>query len=309
MRKKVILVVGIATIAAIVVLSFVLGRSLRVTNQNSTETYPLLAKRLFIENPNDTRINFSPLRKDLNNYFKQNNIKGSIYFEYLPTGTSIRVNPDTRYQAASLMKLPVAMELYKANEKGLLNLDEKIILKQDWLNDGYGSLYEKGVGYELTLREAAKILLTESDNTALRAILASTDGKLDTSELALGSLDIEFSLNQDDSINIGTRSYASFLKCLYFACYNTKQDSQEILDLLTSTPFSDRIVAGVNDQNIKIAHKIGVFNTQVQSDCGIVYLENNNYLLCVMLESSDTEETNAVFKAMSEKVYNFVKPI
>ena len=127
--------------------------------------------------------------------------------------------------------------------------------------------------------------------------------------LALGSLDIEFSLNQDDSINIGTRSYASFLKCLYFACYNTKQDSQEILDLLTSTPFSDRIVAGVNDQNIKIAHKIGVFNTQVQSDCGIVYLENNNYLLCVMLESSDTEETNAVFKAMSEKVYNFVKPI
>jgi len=306
MRKKVLWAVGIATIAAVIVLSFVLGRSLRVTNQSSTNTYPLLAKRLFIENPNDTRINFSPLRKDLNNYFKQNNIKGSVYFEYLPTGTSIRVNPDTRYQAASLMKLPVAMELYKASEKGLVNLDDTIELKQEWLNDGYGSLYEKGVGYQLTLREAAKILLTESDNTALRAVLASTEGKLDTSELALGSLDIEFSLNQDDSINIGTRSYASFLKCLYFACYNTKQDSQEILGLLTSTPFNDRIVAGVNDQNIKIAHKIGVFNTQVQSDCGIVYLENNNYLLCVMLESNDTAETNAIFKAISEKVYKFV---
>ena len=274
---------------------------------NTNNDFPLLAKRLFVENPNDTRINFSPLRKELNNYFKENNIKGSVYFEYLPTGTSIRINPDTKYQAASLMKLPVAMELYKASEKGVVNLDEKIKLKEAWLNSGYGTLYEKGAGYELTLREAAQILLTESDNTALRAILASTEGKLDTSELALGSLDIEFSLNQDDSINIGTRSYASFLKCLYFACYNTKEDSQEILSYLTETPFNDRITAGIDNKSIKVAHKIGVFNTKVQSDCGLVYLENNDYILCIMLEADDSTATNAVFKAMSEKVYNFVK--
>jgi len=306
-NKKKILVIFLLILGILITLIAIFYMRTTKPLNNTNNDFPLLAKRLFVENPNDTRINFSPLRKELNNYFKENNIKGSVYFEYLPTGTSIRINPDTKYQAASLMKLPVAMELYKASEKGVVNLDEKIKLKEAWLNSGYGTLYEKGAGYELTLREAAQILLTESDNTALRAILASTEGKLDTSELALGSLDIEFSLNQDDSINIGTRSYASFLKCLYFACYNTKEDSQEILSYLTETPFNDRITAGIDNKSIKVAHKIGVFNTKVQSDCGLVYLENNNYILCIMLEADDTPETNAVFKAISEKVYNFVK--
>jgi beta-lactamase class A len=306
MSKKYLLITSVAGIM-LMLIGVIVGRTVFTNTQSSkTQEYPLLAKRLFIENPNDTRINFSPLRKELNTYVKENNIKGSVYFEYLPTGTSIRINPDVRYRAASLMKLPVAMELYKASENGKVNLDDTIQLKQEWLNNGYGTLYEKGVGYTLTLREAAEILLAESDNTALRAILASTEGTLDTSELALGSLDVEFTLNEDDSIDIGTRSYSSFFKCLYFACYNTKENSQEILTMLTKSPDTDRIVAGVGDNATAVAHKIGVFNTQVQSDCGIVYVENNNYVLCIMLEGDDSQVSNDTFKTISDKVYTFV---
>jgi hypothetical protein len=93
---------------------------------------------------------------------------------------------------------------------------------------------------------------------------------------------------------------------LYFACYNTKEDSQEILTMLTKSPEKDRIVSGIGEKASTIAHKIGVFNTQIQSDCGIVYIENSNYALCVMLEGDDSQKTNEVFKALSEKVYNFV---
>jgi beta-lactamase class A len=307
MNKRVYGFLAVAICLILTLVSFYIGRNYQSNPSSvSKEDYPLLAKRLFVENPNDTRINFSPLRKELNEYMKENGVNGSIYFEYLPTGTSIRVNPDERYRAASLMKLPVAMELYKVSEKGLLNLDDKIVLKSDWLNDGYGTLYEKGVGYELTLREAANLLLTQSDNTALRAILASTEGKLDVSELALGSLDIEFTLYSDDSIDIGTRSYSSFFKCLYFACYNTKKDSQEILEMLAESIDTDRIVSGVGDKATNVAHKIGVFNTQVQSDCGIVYIDSKNYALCVMIEGDNSTKTNAIFKAISEKVYNYV---
>jgi hypothetical protein len=76
--------------------------------------------------------------------------------------------------------------------------------------------------------------------------------------------------------------------------------------MLTNTPFNERLVSGVNNTNIKVAHKIGVFNTQVQSDCGVFYLENNNYLLCVMIEGDDSSGTNSIFKELSEKVYTFV---
>jgi beta-lactamase class A len=216
------------------------------------------------------------------------------------------VNPAEQYQAASLIKLPVAMELYKAQELGLIDLGQTIALKEEWLNDDFGTLYHRGAGYELTLQEAVRILLVESDNTALRAIIETNDKVLQLEDRALSSLDIEFSTDENQSIRIGTRAYSSFLKCLYFACYNTKAHSQDMLRYLTQTPFNNRLAAGV-DEGVTVAHKIGVFNTQVQSDCGIVYLENNNYVLCIMLVGNDTDTINQTMAELSRLVFDFVQ--
>jgi beta-lactamase class A len=274
---------------------------------NNPDDFPLLADRIFSENPNDVRINFSALRSSLNTYFDTNNVSGSMYFEFLPTGSSIRVNGDTRFRAASLIKLPVAMELFKAAEQGKINLDEKVALKQEWLNEGFGDLYDKGVGYEVSYSEAVKILLQDSDNTALRLIIEATDSAIEIEDRALGALDIEFNLDSDDGILVGTRSYSSFLKCLYFACYNTKEDSQRILQYLSETKFDNRIVAGVEDKSVIVSHKIGVFNSQVQSDCGIVYLDKNNYIICIMIEGTDNNTTNSHFSNLSNIVYTYLK--
>lgn len=276
------------------------------SEQQAEQTeYPFLAKRLFVDNSNDVLINFSPLRTSLNQYFEQNNLDGSLYFEYLPTGTSIRINGNDEFRAASLMKLPVAMELFKAQEKGLLDLDDKVQLKKEWLNDGYGDLYKEGAGYELSLRELAAILLVDSDNTALRGAIEAT-ANLDLDDRALGALDVEFSLTENGEISIGSRSYGSFLKCLYFACYNSKEDSQEILKYLSETDFNERIVAGI-PEGITVSHKIGVFNNQVQGDCGIVYLKDRNYILCLMIEGQENTQTNEHFQNISRTVYDFVE--
>ena len=197
------------------------------------------------------------------------------------------------------------MEAFKAQELGKLDLKTKVALRQEWLNDRYGSLYEKGVGYELSLKEAVEIMLRESDNTALR-ILVDANKDLALNDRALGSLDIELTTHDDGTIDIGTRAYSSFLKCLYFACYNTKADSQAILKLLTETPFNNRLVAGITGKDIKVAHKIGVFSHKVQSDCGIVYVPAKNYVLCVMLVGDDNADTNAKIAEISKQVYSFV---
>lgn len=311
MSKRTYIVLGIAGIL-LVGLGYFMHAAVSKTPETSTNSdevknYPLLAKRIFVDEPNETRINFSPLRTALRGYFDTNKINGSLYFEYLPTGTSIRINGDQRFRGASLIKLPVAMEIYKAQELGTADLGQKVQLKQEWLNDGFGDLYKRGVGYELTLGEATKIMLTESDNTALRVVAASTETALENKDRALGSLDIEFSeSNEDGGIDIGTRSYSSFLKCLYFACYNTKEDSQQILDYLTQTKFNNRLVAGIPDKDVKVAHKIGVFNTQVQSDCGVVYVDKNNYVLCVMINGDNTDQINGHIAEISRIVYTYI---
>ena len=210
-KKKLILIVGVALI--IVAGSFLLGKYTTKTStattgsqNSSSEEYNLLAKRIFLDNPNDTKINFSPLRQKLNQYFEQNKLSGgNLYFEYLPTGTSIRISGEEQLVAASLMKVPAAMDMYKANELGRLNIDNKTALQASWLNDEYGSLYKKGAGYQISPRDAAKIMLEQSDNTALAVVGDAIKVKLTDSESSINYLDLDMKVNGDGSISMNAR--------------------------------------------------------------------------------------------------------
>lgn len=287
-----------------------LGRGTDSNTENSRangKDFPLLAKRIFIENPNDAIVNFAPLRQELRSYISNNTLDGSLYFEYLPTGTSIRVSGDEEQFAASLFKLPAAMDLYRASELKRIDLDKKVILQEQWLDPGFGDLYKKGSGYELTLRDATKIMLRDSDNTALKAIATSTVSSLRPEERALNALDVDIIQNTDLTVSIGARSYTSFLKCLYFACYLTKDDSQELLNYLTQSSFDNRIRAGIDDKKILVAHKIGVASSSTQSDCGIVYYPKRNYAVCVMLKGQDNETTNKHIAEISRLIYRYIK--
>lgn len=273
---------------------------------SQTKQYPLLARRIFIDNPNDPIINFANLRTQLNDYFQQNNISGSLYFEYLPTGTSARIDADSQQVAASLMKLPAAMDAYKARENGKVSFDKIITLQPSWLDAGYGDLYKKGAGYQLTLGDAVKIMLENSDNTALKAVTLTTFGMVEPADSVLNAVDVDLTQNPDLTVSVGARSYASFMKCLYFACFNNYEDSQQILNDLTNTPFDKRMTAQIPDKNITIAHKIGVYDT-VQSDCGIVYIPNRNYVFCAMIRGDDNDATDAHIAKLSKLVYDYVK--
>lgn len=273
---------------------------------SSEKDYPLLSKQIFIEGTDEHIINFSNLRKDLNTYFEDNKLSGTAYFEYLPTGTSIRISGEETEVAASLIKVPAAMDLYRAAELGKIDLDKKIALKQEWLDSGFGELYKKGAGYQISLREAAEIMLRDSDNTALKAVANSNNNLLSSDERVFNAVDVSITQNSDLSISISARSYSSILKCLYYACHLNKKDSQEILNYLTQTKFDDRLVAGIDDKNIRVAHKIGVFAETTQSDCGIVYIPNKNYVLCIMIDGANNDEVAKHIAEMSKKTFQFV---
>lgn len=269
--------------------------------------YDLLSKRILIENPNDVLLDFKPLKSEAQKYIETtvgvDNV--SFYFEYLPTGYSIGVNEDKEVVGASLLKLPVVMNIYKAAEEGKLNLDDKVALKQEWLNDDYGQLYKQGVGYEITFREAAKVAIEQSDNTAV-LLLYSKLAEIDntSSPRILDFVDVNFATNSKDQILIGAQSYSSFLKCLYFACFLTKDDSQEVLRHLTLSESKNRLPLHI-PENVPIAHKIGSYDGLAESDCGIVYVEKRNYLLCVMVQGSDESAANYIAE-LSKIVYSSI---
>lgn len=283
----------------------------RVFSSSSSVLYPYdyLAKRIQIDNPNTVKINFTTLRSELESYIgtlKNGGSNVSVYYEYLPTGVSVNINEKNEVVAASLMKLPVVMNLYKAAELGLLKLDDKVTLKQEWLNSEYGDLYKKGAGYSLTLRELAYLTLRNSDNTALMAVWDSVSrADLANSDQALFYLDVDYNVLKDESVLIGARSYSSILKCLYLSCFNAKDDSNEILRELSKSSFNDRLTKYL-PVNVKVAHKIGTFSEKYQSDCGIFYIPKENYVLCVMVQGTDPE-SSSIIADISQKVYLFTK--
>jgi beta-lactamase class A len=301
-RGIILIVLAIALVAV----GFFWGKS--ATKKTNVEvqsvTYPLLNPKIFANHPNDYIINFTFLRKSLESKF--NTLQGahSFYFEYLPTGTSIDIAGENEQVAASLIKLPLVMNLYKTAELGRIDLNQKTQLTQEDLDPSYGDLYKKGPSYELTLKEAAKLALTESDNTASRAIYRNIKDKLSHDEESLANLDINYDVEQNEAV-MSTRSYSSILKCLHLSCYLSLDDSNNILSLLTQTDFTDRIPAGVG-KDIKVAHKIGTYNpTESQSDCGIIYLPSRPYIMCIMMHG--TEDQAAQFmSSVSKEVYNWL---
>jgi len=275
--------------------------------ESSPSSYPYLSKRIFQEDPNDILINFTALRTDLKKYILEPKLKIALYFEYLPTGVSIGINEKEDLELASLLKVPLVMAVYKQVREGKLSFDQPLILKKEHLNNKWGNLWQRGEGGKVTVEEAVKLALIESDNTAKQLLLA-TVGVPALTEVFDG-LDIPKQASDQDII-LNVKNYSTIFKSLYFSSYLQKEDSERILDYLTQSKFDEGIVSGV-DQGIKIAHKIGVFEnnggkTEVISDCGIIYVPLRPYLLCIMEQKTENALAQKHMKELSQIVYNFV---
>lgn len=262
--------------------------------------YPLVSLRLFRPMHPDLIFNFLELRAKLHQKLNPLGDDFALYFEYLPNGTSIGINSNSEFFAASLFKLPIVMAYYKHKEHG--NYSEKnIVLTQEMLDDRFGDLWEKGAGYEISPDEAVRLALTRSDNTAVEALGPIID-QHDFDEVYEG-LDIETQISSQGAV-MTVKNYSSILKALYYSAVLSKENSNEILNYLTQSEFNDKLVAGV-PADVVVAHKIGIINEESYRDCGIVYVPNRNYLLCMVSRGSEADAQKRMSE-VSQMIYDYI---
>lgn len=272
-----------------------------------SDQFPLLARRIFLENPNDTIINFTSLRSELKTTVESSPYWIGLYFQYLPTGISIGINDREMKKFASLLKVPIAMSVYEGIEKNDWKLDTQLSLDDQNKSDKFGTLFTKPSGTKLSIQEATAIMLRESDNTA-KNMLFSLIGKNRLSD-TLATLDINIVPDGSD-ISISPKSYASIFQSLYFSSRLTKKHSQELLEYLTESTFTDGMTGAI-PKEIKVAQKMGIHevsnsNDSVYSNCGIVYLSKRNYIFCSMVSGTDQKTAWKTIQLLAKKTYNFV---
>lgn len=309
MKPLIFSILGISILVNIILLQHFFFSSSKVTPSSQSNTYsqyPFLSRRIFIENQNDLLLNFVELRSQLRKYHEKVKEPFGIYFEYLPTGVSVGINEKDNFVLASLLKVPLVMGIYKRIENNEIERDTLYTISEEDLDPFFGKLWKKGAGTQLSVEQLINSSLIESDNTAQRTLFRNSPDF--TLENVFDSLDIPKELSGTQPV-VTPKNYSSVLRSLYLSSYLTRENSNEILDILTRTSFNSKI-PGLLPAEVKVAHKIGVHlggtnANSVYTDCGIIYVPLRPYILCLMIKS-DEEIANEHMSKVSKIVYDYV---
>src|SRR5215213_1224166 len=225
------------------------------------------------------------------------------------SGATASLNADRRFVAASLSKLYALLTLYRAASQGELSLDEKITMRSsDVWAYGTGVLYKNPdkypVGYTMTLRQCAKFMIKESDNTAelmLNRYLGEKRIEAELHRIGADSIRYWYPINTTTPHDI-----LLVLKKIADPSYTSPQLSAEMLDLMTNTSFEDRLPQPL-PEGTRVAHKIGSYESTF-SDAGIVFPSERSgiaqeYYIVVFSEGATEGEARQTIQEVSLAAY------
>jgi beta-lactamase class A len=226
--------------------------------------------------------------------------KYSVYFEEMESHLGFGINDKEVLTAASLIKMPVLITLFREAEAGNIDLDQTYKLQANDKRNGAGALQYKETGTEITYREMAQLMGEQSDNTAFNIISTLLgEVKIQATIDGLGMKNTSFSENLTTAFDMGL-----LFRKLYQEKIVTNRDRDEILTFITDTIWEDRIPAGT-PKGIKVSHKIGT-EVGVISDAGIVFAPQP-FILVIMSQEVNEIEAKKALPEITQKIYDQVE--
>lgn len=214
------------------------------------------------------------------------------------SGETAEVKADKLFFAASIGKLPALITLYKAADRGELDLDERIsILPSDYLS-GSGVLKDYPAGTAMSLRKCAFYLMNESDNTAwtmLTRYLGRERIQTEMDNIGAESTDywVPNTTTPDDVLLM--------LRDIADPSFTSEAASGEMLASMTDTSLENRIPAGV-PSDVRVAHKYGTFKTSF-GDAGVVFFEEGGsekrYFIVVLSDGTSESVARDAMREMA----------
>lgn len=240
--------------------------------------------------------------------------KISVYFRDLNNGPWFGINEKEKFAPASLLKVPIAIALYKKAEKDPFLL-KKTSVYDAKTNEEQALPYfrpaiqlEEGKSY--SVENLIEAMISRSDNNAKDLLI--NKGYVGTKDVEKVLSDLEITLLTDQTFisdYLSVREYSSLFRVLYNASYLSREYSEKLLHLLSEADFSEGLRKPIPNDVI-IANKFGerhYENTLESSyqihDCGIIYFKNHPYFLCVMTEGNNYKSLLDIIQKISKETY------
>jgi beta-lactamase class A len=243
--------------------------------------------------------------------------KGSagIVVKDLNTGWETQLNKDSRFAAASLIKIPIMGACFKAAQEGRISLDCTLQLEAGSKAPGSGVLKCKPSGSAYTVRQLIELMITESDNTAANMLidLVSMEYLNDFfREQGLKGTSLTRKMMDFSGRKKGVENYtsaadiASMLERMYRGSFLNASVSEQCMQMLLHQKMKDRIPRKL-PRETPVAHKTGL-ERRVCHDAGIVFTPQGDFLVCVLTKSTvGPAKVKDFISRLALEIYNSYK--
>jgi beta-lactamase class A len=261
-------------------------------------------------------------RAEIETLIRKSGADVAVAFQTLDGRDSLLIRPDVEYHAASTMKVPVLIELFRQARAGTLALDDQIPVVNEFhsivdgrpfklvvAEDSDADVY-KHTGGRMSYRDLAESMITASSNFATNLIIEKLGAKRiqqTTDALGASGMHVLRGVEDDKAFQKGlnntttARALLTLMEKIAGGAAVDKASSEEMLAILKRQKFNDRIPAGL-PPGIPVAHKTGEI-TRIQHDAAIVYAARPFVLVILVRGLPDAKRGSALAADITRVLY------
>lgn len=278
--------------------------------------------------PQDNIMSLTDLKTKIINEFAS--VEGTFALAFKDLSNSeneVFINERETFHAASTMKTPVMMELFKQAFENKFNLNDSVLVKNEFKSivdgspfsmnidrDG-GEKFYRNLGTKQLIIDLIKDMITFSGNLSTNILIELADAKkVNETMRSIGANDIQVLRGVEDmkafekGLNNTTTAYD--LMIIYSALgegsFVSEKACEEMIEILMQQKFQTKIPALLPD-DVKVANKTGSI-TGVSHDSGIVFLpDGRKYVLVILSKNlSDMKAGNDAIAKASRYIYDYM---
>jgi beta-lactamase class A len=251
------------------------------------------------------------VKKDLEGFPGQPSV---IFYDFESDG-KISLNSNIVMEAASLIKIPVMLEVYRQISEGNLRADKELVLQDSYKTGGAGILKDEKAGTHWTVEKLTELMITGSDNTAtdmLIDLVGMERVEQTAKQIGLTQTTLKRKIFDFDQIYKGLDNLttAEDMLIIYRELYEGDAFREKhrgmMLNILKGQK-NKKIIPKHLPEDVQVAHKTGGL-LGIVHDAGIVYpVSRKPYVLILMSDNViNTEKAEEHFAGLSKKIYDFV---
>jgi len=215
-------------------------------------------------------------------------IEPGIFIYDYSSGRYVDINADKEFSTASMIKIPILLQLFRRVDAGLIDLNDRMTLTKYYITEGSGLLQYRPLGMQLPVLNLAQRMIQESDNTATNMILSSIGGVNDFNRAiklwGFSKTSMSNWLPDLDGTNVAQpRDFGKLLYNIDNPDFLSLQSRAKIVDIMSNVKNRFLIQAGLPDY-VQFIHKTGDIGRML-GDAGIVILpDGRKYIIVIMVK-------------------------